>query len=151
MLRLDFKCAVAIGVLFAAGCSANSSLPFSGGSVGSAITGITPSVVSLSSCTNPKKVKVCVPQGGSAPLKIKLICHKQSGSVPCGKVKWSTKTSNSGLTASFKPNPGNPTTETVTASKTIKPGNYTQAITADCSFAPHCVAHISGQIVVLKP
>jgi hypothetical protein len=84
-----------------------------------------------SSCKYPV---VCVKQGGKGTLSIKAACYnKQQIRVACGTVHWTTKTSNNELKGSFKPDPGNPTKETVTASRTIKPGNYTQTLTVTCS------------------
>jgi hypothetical protein len=86
-------------------------------------------------CLHPKFPLICVKQGHSSQLKIQVTCKRGSQKISCGKVQWSTKVSNPGLKASFKPNPGNPTTETVTASKTIKPAHYYQLLSVKCSNA----------------
>ncbi|MEO6834456.1 MAG: hypothetical protein ABI231_00895, partial [Candidatus Tumulicola sp.] len=67
---------------------------------------------------------LCVKQGHSASMGIKITCTKGSKKVSCGSVTWSTKTGNSGLKWSFTPNPGNPTTETIKAVRTLKIGTY---------------------------
>jgi hypothetical protein len=86
-------------------------------------------------CLHPKFPLVCVKQGHSSTLGIKVTCKRGSKVISCGKVQWFTKMSNSGLKGSFKPNPGNPTKETVTASKTIKVGHYSQLLNVKCSNA----------------
>ncbi len=86
-------------------------------------------------CLHPKFPLICVKQGHSSQLKIQVTCKRNSKKISCGKVQWSTKMSNPGLKGSFKPNPGNPTTETVTASKTIKPAHYYQLLSVKCSNA----------------
>ncbi|MGA8533209.1 MAG: hypothetical protein WB615_03755, partial [Candidatus Tumulicola sp.] len=83
-------------------------------------------------CKNPQFPLICVKKGHSATLGIKVTCTKGSKNISCGSIKWSTVTNNKGLTASFKPNPGNPTTETVHASSTIPVGHYSQSLTAKC-------------------
>jgi len=99
---------------------------------------------------HPKFPLVCVKQGHTGPLSIKVTCMKGTKKVSCGSVRWSSKTSDKGLKWSFKPNPGNPTTETVTASKTIKPGSYSQSLTAKCSKVPGCPKDYNAPIDVLK-
>jgi hypothetical protein len=89
------------------------------------------------SCTT-KYPLICVKQGGSSRLGIEVTCHRGTTKIDCGTVHWSTKPSNAGLKASFKPNPGNPAYETVTATKTIKVGSYYQLISTTCSLVPNC-------------
>ena len=93
---------------------------------------------------------ICVKQGGTGTLGIKVTCKRNNKPVKCGSVRWFTKTSNTGLKWSFKPNPGNPTTETITASKTIKVGQYSQSISAKCSNVPNCPKAFPAAIYVLK-
>ncbi len=148
---------IAAGILCIAGCSGGRPLPMAG--AGSAlapsshatlITGVEPEGVVPDACSNPKKFKVCLKPGGSAKLGIKLVCSTTgSGTVSCGKVHWSTKMSNKGLKGTFKPNPGNPTKETITASKTIKKGHYKQTFTAKCTGIPSCVETGTGQVWVI--
>lgn len=141
---------VTAGILLIAGCSSGRSLPTAVDGTGLAQSshatvnmtltgGATVENVQSNGC-NSKKLEVCVKPGGKAILGIKLQCSTASGkTISCGKVHWSTKMSNSGLKGSFKPNPGNPTKETVTASKTIKVGRYHQTVTAKCSLSAGCV------------
>lgn len=146
-------------ILLIAGCSSGRSLPSAGGGAGVApstqvtatltVTGVAPEGVVSDTCTNPVKFKVCLPPGGKGVLGIKLTCTKSSVTVSCGKVRWSTKMSNSGLKGSFKPNPGNPTKETVTASKSVKKGHYHQIFTAKCTAFPSCVEHGKGAVWVI--
>jgi hypothetical protein len=113
------------------------------------VSGIAPEGFLPDACTNPKILKVCVRPGGSAKLGIKLTCHSGTLSVPCGKVRWSTKMSHAGLAGTFKPDPGNPTTETVTATKSTKLGHYYQTVTARCTGVPSCVVHGKGAVWVI--
>ncbi|HEY6325371.1 MAG TPA: hypothetical protein VIW73_02500 [Candidatus Cybelea sp.] len=143
-----FLAGVAGGVLFVAGCSSGRSLPGTGpsyGVSGMALEGFVPDV-----CTNPKIFKVCVKPGGSGKLGLKLTCRNHNGGrVPCGKVHWSTKMSHAGLTGAFQPNPGNPTVETVTATKSTPKGHYSQAITVTCTGVPSCVVYQKGAVWVI--
>jgi hypothetical protein len=147
--------ALAAGVSIIAGCSSGRSLPSAGGagltpsSYVTATLTITGGDVMPDGCSNPAKLKICLKPGTHAVLGIKLTCHHSSASVPCGKVHWSTKMSNSLLAGVFKPNPGNPTKETITASKKIKLGHYHQDITARCTAFKPCVTHGKGAIWVI--
>lgn len=151
---------VAVGVLLIAGCSGGRSLPSTGAGSGLApssrtaagfsVTGMAPEGFVPDACTNPKILKVCVRPGGSAKLGIKLTCHNGSSRViPCGKVHWSTKMSHAGLAGSFKPDPGNPTAETVTATKSTKIGHYSQRISFKCSAFPSCMGSQKGAVWVI--
>lgn len=148
----------AAAILLLAGCSGSRSLPsagalaqpFAAAPVGSHTTlGASPMVVP-DGCSDPAKLKVCLRQGGSFRLKINLTCHLGSQSASCGTVKWKTQVSNKLIKAAFKPDPGNPTTETIMALKNIKPGHYTQTITATCTGVPNCGAKDKGLIWVTK-
>jgi hypothetical protein len=99
-------------------------------------------------CTDPKILKVCVKPGDSAKLGVELTCTRGGKKVTCGRVMWSTKASNAGLKGKFNPNPGNPTIETVSASRTIKKGHYSQVITARCG-VPSCPKQATGAIWVI--
>jgi hypothetical protein len=79
-----------------------------------------------------------------------LTCTHNSVTVPCGKVRWSAKTSNPGLKGVFKPNPGNPSTETITASRRMKVGHYRQLIVARCTAFKGCIEKGKGLIWVIK-
>ncbi len=148
---------VAVGVIFAAGCSSGGSVPSAGpGLAPSArttaefgVTGTAPDGFVPDGCTKPKMLKVCVKPGGSVKLGIKLTCHRNGKVVKCGHVRWSTKMSHSGLKGTFKPDPGNPTTETVTATKSTPKGHYSQTITARCTGVPSCVVHGTGAVWVI--
>jgi hypothetical protein len=150
---------LAAGVLLVAGCSSGRSLPSTAAGSGLApssrttaglgVTGIAPEGFVPDACTDPKILKVCVRPGGSAKLGIKLTCHSSGVTVPCGKVRWSTRMSHAGLAGTFKPDPGNPTTETVTATKSTKVGHYFQTITARCTGVPSCVVHGKGAVWVI--
>lgn len=112
--------------------------------VGDALT-----IFATSACKKPTFPLICVNQGGKGTLSIKLTCKKGTVPVSCGTVDWKTKTNNKGLKGSFKPDPGNPTKETITASPTIKPGNYKQTIAFTCS-ACTSAGKQSAPITVLK-
>jgi hypothetical protein len=133
-----------------AGCSANGGVPAVSGVGAGATQSIHVQLINEGmapdSCSIPSQFKVCVKPGGAYKLKLTLTCN--SGS--CGTVKWSTKMSYAQLKGTFKPNPGNPTTETISATKTAKVGHYTQTLTAKCSLAPSCVFHQKGQVWVIK-
>lgn len=155
-----YLASVAVGALLIAGCSSGGSLPNGGTGSGPApsartttgfgISGVAPQGFVPNACTNPKLLKVCVKPGGSAKLGIKLTCRNHSGSkVPCGHVRWSTRMSHAGLGGTFKPNPGNPTVETVTATKSTKLGHYSQTITARCTGVPSCVVQGKGAVWVI--
>jgi hypothetical protein len=139
------------GVLFFAACSGGQPLPNAQTPTQSVTAiGMASGPMLPATCTDPKEIKVCLEAGTSAKLPIRLICKKNSGKVSCGKVTWTTKMSNKELTAKFSPNPGNPTTETITASKSIEVGHYTQAIVAKCTFVPECVDHLMGDVWIVK-
>jgi hypothetical protein len=100
-------------------------------------------------CANPKFPVVCVQQGQYGQLSIQETCGKTRAA--CGKVKWTTKTSNKGLTAYFQPNPGDPTTEIVDAFITMKVGKYSQTIKIDCSKNKNCIKYpLKATIYVTK-
>ncbi len=148
---------IAAGILCIAGCSGGRPLPMAGTGSGLApsshvtlVTGIEPEGAVPDTCSNPKKFKVCVKPGGHYVLGLTLTCSTISGGTEsCGKVHWSTKMSHSGLKGTFKPDPGNPTKETISASKTIKLGHYHQTITAKCSLSSGCVFSQKAQIWVI--
>jgi hypothetical protein len=105
------------------------------------VSGISASFVVLSKpqC-NLKEFQLCVMQGASAKLGIKVTCKTSTGvTTSCGDITWSTKLSNKGLKAKFDPKkdiaPKDSTVETVTADKTIKPGVYSQTLTASSTIA----------------
>ncbi|MBV8147735.1 MAG: hypothetical protein JO092_01430 [Candidatus Eremiobacteraeota bacterium] len=103
----------------------------------SAIPSIT--IFAKNPCTKPAFPLICVKQGGSSKLGIKLTCKRGGVPTSCGTITWRTKTSNTGLKGTFKPKkdiyPENSTVETMTASKTIKPASntYTQTVSWTCS------------------
>ncbi len=153
---LRYTLAAAAISLLVAGCSGAGSLPSGGvANLGSQfassqsgfetahgfLTGLSgeagalPESDNSNPCLHPKFPLICVKQGHSSTLGIKVTCKRGSKVISCGKVQWFTKMSNSGLKGSFKPNPGNPTKETVTASKTIKVGHYSQLLNVKCSNA----------------
>jgi hypothetical protein len=150
---------VAAGVLLVAGCSGGGSVPSSGAGSGLAPSSQTAAGLSVSgtapegfvpdACTNPKILKVCVKPGGSGKLGIKLTCKKSSVSVPCGTVHWSTKMSHAGLKGTFKPDPGNPTVETVTATRSTPKGHYSQTISYKCSAFKKCKGSGKGAVWVI--
>lgn len=100
-------------------------------------------------CKHPQFPTICVKQGRSSTLGIRITCTRSGKPVECGTVTWSTKTSDKRLTWSFAPNPGNPTTETVHAARSLPPGQYSQSITATCSKVPNCPKDYSAAIYVL--
>lgn len=155
---------VAVAALLA-GCSQSASLPSAGspaqlqpqaGSAGVDAqfepAGAQAEAVSEPNSSPPCKAfpNVCVKQGGTGTLSIRVTCKRNNKPIKCGSVRWFTKTSNTGLKWSFKPNPGNPTTETIAASKTIKVGKYSQSISAKCSNVPNCPKGYVAAIYVLK-
>lgn len=157
---LPYLGGVAVGVLLIAGCSSGGSLPNSGAGSGLAPSSRTTTGVSISgtaangvmpdACTDPKTLKVCVRPGGSAKLGVKLTCRNGSSRVvPCGRVHWSTRMSHAGLAGSFKPDPGNPSVETVTATKSTKLGHYSQTIRFKCSAFPSCAGSQKGAVWVI--
>jgi hypothetical protein len=93
---------------------------------------------------------ICVRRGHSASMGIKVTCSRGSQPVKCGKVTWSSKIANRGLKWSFKPNPGNPTVETIHASSSIKLGTYLQYISAKCSRVPSCPKGVKATIKVVQ-
>lgn len=138
---------IAAGILCIAGCSGGRPLPMAGTTL---VTGIQPEGIVPDTCSNPKKFKVCVKPGGHYVLGLTLTCSTTGGGTEsCGKVRWSTKMSHVGLKGTFKPDPGNPTKETISASKTIKLGHYHQIIKAKCSIAPSCVFSQRAQVWVI--
>lgn len=164
----------ALGVVAAAtllaGCSGGNSLPPSGQTtnVGSAIhqpaqpSGQLQSTVSASGFPAAAAIEfvgndkcnvfplICVKRGHSASMGIKVACHRGSQPVKCGKVTWSSKIANRGLKWSFKPNPGNPTVETIHASSSIKLGTYLQYISSKCSRVPQCPKGVKATIKVVQ-
>lgn len=158
--------AAAFALLLAQACAHSTSLPPTGASAGAqaplgdaAVTArILPVRAAPESigggdaagpCRHPQFPTICVRQGHSSALGIEITCTKNGKTVTCGTVTWTTKTSNKGLTASFEPNPGNPTTETVRATKTIRVGHYSQTITTKCSNVPNCPKDYLAPIYVL--
>jgi len=107
-------------------------------------------VLAKATCKKPSGGLVCVQPGKKGYVHATLTCRHAGKKVSCGSVTWKTVTSNSGLTGSFSPNPGNPTKETVTASATIKPGSYSQKISYTCTAFSTCVGGTTLPIVVLK-
>jgi hypothetical protein len=155
-----YLAAAIAGLVFVAGCSSGRSLPNAQSGPALAmpsqqttkltVSGMTSDTVVSDACSDPAKLKICLRAGGSYKLKITLTCTHYSVSVPCGTVHWFAKTSNLGLKGSFRPDPGNPTTETVTASRKIKVGHYDQIITAKCTAFKGCVEKGKGLIWVIK-
>jgi hypothetical protein len=147
------------GALLVTGCSSGQSLPSVGGEPGPAqsarmsaslmVKGSAPEGFVNDACTDPGKFKVCLSPGGSVQLGIKLTCHRGTRVIHCGHVSWSTTMSHAGLAGSFKPNPGNPTNETVTAAKSVKLGHYYQKITAKCTAFPNCGITGKGAVWVI--
>ncbi|MGA8475550.1 MAG: hypothetical protein WB681_10800 [Candidatus Cybelea sp.] len=155
-----YLAAAIAGLVFVAGCSSGRPLPNaqSGPALAASsqstaqmtVSGMRSDAIAPDACSDPAKLKICLRAGTSAKLKITLTCTHYSQSVPCGTVHWFTKTSNLGLKGSFRPDPGNPTTETITASRKIKVGHYYQTITAKCSAFKGCVTKGKGAIWVIK-
>lgn len=152
-------------LLVVTGCAGGSSLPPAGGDtpavVGSAASAVSVSTTSIrhgndtvtlfgsSICGHPKFPTVCVQQGQYVTLGIQETCGKSKAA--CGHVKWSTTTSNKGITAYFEPNPGDPTSEIVMAFIEMKPGRYSQTIKIDCSKDKNCVKYpLKATVYVLK-
>jgi hypothetical protein len=136
---------------FLAGCSGRSALlPIqTAQTTQAAIAGDTAEhLFAPDACSNPQKLKICLKPGGTYKLQITLKCYLGTQQAGCGTTTWSTKLSNKLLHAKFK-NPADPTTETVTASKTIKLGHYSQAITVKCTGVPNCLFHAKGAIWVI--
>jgi hypothetical protein len=105
------------------------------------VSGISATLVVLAKpkC-NLKDFQLCVKQGASAQLGIKVTCKTSTGvATSCGDITWSTKLSNKGLKASFDPKkdiaPKDATVETVRAGETVKPGVYSQTLTASTTIA----------------
>lgn len=155
---------VAVAALLAA-CSQSGSLPSAGSAAQTPVqvndagaagqfepAGAQAQAVAEPNSSPPCKTfpNICVKQGGTGTLGIKVTCKRNNKPIRCGSVRWFTKTSNTGLKWSFKPNPGNPTTETIAASKTIKVGQYSQSISAKCSNVPNCPKGVAAAIYVLK-
>lgn len=144
-------CGVLIAVAMLAGCSSRSALvpdQTTQPALGAVTIGGSYVLVSPDACSNPQKLKICLKPGGTYKLKLTLTCYIGTQMASCGTVTWKTKTSNKLLTAKFKPNPANPTTETVTAAKSIKTGHYTQSINASCTGVPNCNYTSKGMIWV---
>jgi len=149
---------LAAGIVFIAGCSSGQSVPSGGPGSGLApssntaafsMSGMPPQGFAPDTCTKPKILKVCLRPGGSVKLGLKLTCHKHSVTVSCGKVTWATKMSHAGLKGTFKPNPGNPTIETVTATKSTPKGHYSQTISYRCSALKDCKGSAKGAVWVI--
>ncbi len=100
-------------------------------------------------CKNPTFPLVCVKDGTSSTLGLKETCRKGTKPISCGTVHYRAKTNSPGLDVSFSPDPGNPTTETITAAAKLKPGTYQQVIDVKCSKVPACVGG-TAPIIVLK-
>jgi hypothetical protein len=160
--------AVALAGSIASACSQTSSLPSSGVDNGVLPTAgnvadtsaqivsandLTPEAVggadASTPCKHPEFPTICVKQGHSATLGIEITCTKNGKPAKCGTVTWSTKTSDERLTWSFVPNPGNPTTETIHATKTLPVGKYSQSISTKCSNVPDCPKGYVAPIYVL--
>jgi hypothetical protein len=106
-------------------------------------------IFAKANCKDPKFPLVCVKDGSSSTLGVKETCKRGGKKISCGAVHWSAKVSHPGLKAEFSPDPGDPTTETITAAAGLKPGTYSQVITVKCSAVPACVGG-TAPIVVLK-
>jgi len=155
-----YLAAAIAGLVFIAGCSSGRPLPNAQSGPGLSpssqlttkltVSGMASDAFVSDACSDPAKLKICLRAGSSAKLKITLTCKNGSFTVPCGKVRWSAKTSNPGLKGFFRPNPGNPSTETITASRTIKVGHYHQTITARCTAFKGCIEKGKGLIWVIK-
>ena len=155
-----FVCVLATAaalVAVLAGCSNTATMPATGVSPAAVLSGASNAVpvtfadgatMDAQACKNPKFPLICVKQGGKGTLFIQENCPGSPG--PCGKVTWKTKIATIGLKGSFDPNPGNPTTETVTATMKVKPGQYLQYIDASCSEVPNCATKFPAKIIVLK-
>jgi hypothetical protein len=146
--------------LAVAACSGGSALPPASDDA-PAVTGpaVSPSIVGKENgtmttaganpCANPKWPTVCVQQGEYGSLGLQETCGGTKAK--CGAVRWSTKTSNKGLTAYFQPNPGNGTTEIVDAFITMKVGRYSQTIKIVCAKDKGCVKNpLKATIYVTK-
>jgi hypothetical protein len=149
----------AAAILLLAGCSGSRSLPstgaglaqpFAAAPVGAHATLNASPMMVPDACSDPAKLKVCIAQGGTYHLKLALTCHLGSQSASCGTVTWKTHVSNGLIKAKFKPDPGNPTVETIMALKAIKLGHYTQTISITCTGVPNCSSMSKGQIWVIK-
>ena len=142
---------IVLAVAMLAGCSGRSALvpaqPAQPALGAAAIEG-SHAPITPDACSNPQKLKICLKPGGSYKLKLTLTCYIGTQHASCGTVTWKTKMSNKLLTGKFKPNPANPTTETVTAAKSIKTGHYTQSINASCTGVPNCNYTSKGMIWV---
>ena len=160
--------ALALAASLASACSQTGSLPSSGADSGAqpppgnaagtsaqivSANDLTPEAVggadASTPCKHPQFPTICVRRGRSATLGIEITCTKSGKTVQCGTVTWSAKTSNKGLTWSFSPNPGNPTTETIHAAKTLRLGQYSQSISTKCSNVPDCPKDYLAPIYVL--
>ncbi len=146
-------CRGTIGILIAtllAGCTGHPAmLPSDTTASSSAVTAASLGM-SPDACSDPAKLKVCLKPGGTYKLQLTLTCKIGTQSASCGTTTWSTKTSNKLLGGKFKPNPGDPTTETVTAAKTIKIGHYSQTISVSCTGVPNCNYKSNGAIWIVK-
>lgn len=145
---------IALAATFASACSQSGPLPgpIAGASAHiEAANGSTPQAVEGTGtpCRHPQFPTICVRRGHSATLGIKITCTKGGKTVKCGTVTWSAKTSDERLTWSFSPNPGNPTTETIHAAKTIPLGKYSQSIDTTCSNVPDCPKDYAAPIYVV--
>ncbi len=84
-------------------------------------------IYAKANCKDPKFPLVCVKDGSTATLSIKLTCSKGGKKVSCGSVHWSAKTNHPGLKAEFSPEMGDPTTESISAAAGLKPGTYAKS------------------------
>ncbi len=161
MKRYHFAAAAALAASLASACAHTSTLPFAGtgGASNARVSAhiepandfVPPRIdgADAAPCRHPQFPTVCVKRGHSATLGIKITCTRNGNPVACGTVTWSAKPSNKGLTASFEPNPGNPTTETIHAAKTLRLGKYSQSITTKCSNVPDCPKDYLAPIYVV--
>lgn len=101
-------------------------------------------------CKNPQFPLICVKRGSVNSLGVRLTCHRGKKTIHCGKVTWVAKVDHHGLRATFSPDPGNPSTEMVTASSRVKPGDYYQTISWTCTGYPNCKTRDKWPITVLK-
>ena len=86
-----------------------------------------PALIPDNACTF--KVK----PGGTNKCTHTITCGSRGTTKSCGTVRWSTKFSIAGLSGKFSPNPGDPSTQTISCKKSVKPGQYTNTITLRAS------------------
>ena len=144
-------------VALLAGCTSRSGMlpsqssqPASAGGRFTVVANAAASLAQPDACSDPKKLKVCLKPGGTYHLGLTLSCYLGTQEASCGTTKWSTKIVNKLIKGKFKPNPGDPTKETVTAAKSIKLGHYTQEITVTCTGVPSCDYTSKGSIWIIK-